>query len=121
MKEHSFERGYQKARRNPLTRQRLARNLRAMTDEQLSALTAAVNGKVAKDGWTVTGEGQLLTLYVAHSGASLTVSRINAFKVEGGLLLARTLREEQYALQRATVFAGATDSAGGSKRTAGFV
>lgn len=87
----------------------------------MSELVSAAGGKQDPDGWHVAGEGQSMTVYVASGGASLTVSKITAVKHSGGLLLARTQRDEEYVLQIKDVFAGAADRANVKRRAAGFV
>ena len=92
-----------------------------MTKEHLEVLLAGLGAEVDAEGWQVMGEGRLLTLYASHSGTGLTVSRIEAIKVSGDLLQARTQRGELFMLAREDVFAGSGDGHAASKRKAGFV
>jgi hypothetical protein len=93
-----------------------------MSPDHLSALLAAAEAKKDEKGWSKTKEGRLLTLYVAANGASLSVSKVQALRVEGMLVHAKTVKEELFILALETVYAGAVEapaSAGGRK--AGFV
>lgn len=71
-------------------------------------------------GWLVTADGRHATLYAAASGASLNVSRVEATRVEKGLLFARTTRGEVYVLTLSDVFAGAIETPRSESRKAGF-
>jgi hypothetical protein len=93
-----------------------------MTEEHLSALLAAAEAKKDDKGFLRAGEGRTLTLYVASSAASLTVSKVEALRAERDLLHARTTKGEVYVLALVDVYAGAVDASpatGGRK--AGFV
>jgi hypothetical protein len=94
-----------------------------MTGEHLDAILKTVQAKAERDGWHVLPEGQTLTLHVAHNGASLTVSRIEAVRTEGELLFTRNPKRELYALVKTDVFAVAVDGGGTTgqpARRAGF-
>jgi hypothetical protein len=92
-----------------------------MTEQHFSALLMASEAKKASDGWLKLPEGRHLTLYVAFNGASLTVSRIEAVRAEGGLVRARTVKGEVFVLALSDVFAGAADAPAAGGRKAGFV
>jgi len=92
-----------------------------MTEEHLSALLAVADAKKDSDGWLTPPEGRQLTLYVAANGASLTVNRIEALRVEGGLVKAKTVKSELFVLALADLFAGAVDAPVNTTRKAGFV
>jgi len=92
-----------------------------MTKEHLDQLLAGVGAELDGEGWHAMGEGRLLTLYAAHGGAGLTVSRVEAIKQAGGLLQARTQRGEVFMLALDDVYAGSGDGHGPTKRKAGFV
>ena len=49
-----------------------------MTGEHLDAILKVAGAKSEKDGWHALPEGSAMTLHVAHDGASMTVSRIDA-------------------------------------------
>ena len=92
-----------------------------MTGEHLDAILKGAQAKADKDGYQVVPEGGALTLYVAHDGVSLTVGRVEAVKVEGELVYARTARREVFALGRSDLFAVALEGAVGlPARRAGF-
>ncbi len=64
-----------------------------------------------------------MTLHVAHEGASMTVSRIEALRQDGELVFARNPKRELFALVRSDVFAIALEGepvAGKAARRAGF-
>jgi hypothetical protein len=92
-----------------------------MTQEQLDAILKQLSAKLDKDGWWVMSEGTLLTLHVAHDGASLSVPRIEALRVEGAIITARSPRREMHCIVRDDVFAAASDGGSGEKgRRPGF-
>lgn len=92
-----------------------------MTGEHLEAVLKSALAKPEKDGYVVLPEGANLTLYAAHDGVSLTVARVEALKVDGELVYARTARRETFALGRADLFAVALEGAVGQPaRRAGF-
>ncbi len=62
-----------------------------------------------------------MTLYAAHDGVPLMVSRVDAVRIDGDLVYARTARRETYSLNRADLFAVALEGATGQPpRRAGF-
>jgi hypothetical protein len=94
-----------------------------MTGEHLEAILKVAGAKSEKDGWHSLPEGSAMTLHVAHDGASMTVSRIDAVKQEGELVYARNPRRELFVLVRSDVFAVALEgesSVGKVSRRAGF-
>jgi hypothetical protein len=94
-----------------------------MTGEHLEAILKLAGAKTDKDGWATLPEGSAMTLHVAHDGASMTVSRIDALKHDGELVYARNPRRELFCLARTDVFAVALEgepSAGKVARRAGF-
>jgi hypothetical protein len=91
-----------------------------MTGDHLSALLASVDAKKDDKGWTVCPEGRLLTLYAAFAGASLNVNRVEAVKVEGDLIHARTSKGEVFVIAKQDVYAGASEGPAMSSRKAGF-
>jgi hypothetical protein len=92
-----------------------------MTQEHLAAILELISAKTDKDGWSIFGEGRGLTLYVAHEGVQLTVPRVEALMVKGGLMRARTAKGEVYLLALEDVFAAAAEAAAVNVRKAGFV
>ncbi len=92
-----------------------------MTGEHLEAILKNAQAKAEKDGYLALPDGAVLTLYVAHDGVSLTVSRVEAVKVDGEIVYARTAKKETYALGRSDLFAVALEGAVGQPvRRAGF-
>jgi hypothetical protein len=94
-----------------------------MTGEQLEAVLKSAQAKAEKDGYATLPEGATLTLYAGHDGVPLTVPRVEAVKVDGELVYARTARRETFALNRADLFAVALEGGGGAgqpARRAGF-
>jgi len=87
-----------------------------MTQEQLDAILKELGVKPDKDGFLAMPEGTLLTLHVAHGGASLAVTRVEAVRFESGIVYARTPRREVHAFAREDVYAVASD--GGGTQTA---
>ena len=94
-----------------------------MTGEHLEAILKVAGTKSDKEGWASLPEGTSLTLHVAHDGASMTISRIEAVKQDGELVFARNPKRELYVVVRSDVFAVALDgeaAAGKVVRRAGF-
>ena len=92
-----------------------------MTKQHLEALLAAAGAKTGSDGWANVEEGRSMTFYIASAGASLTVGRVEAVRATGDLLYTRSVRNEQFVLNLADVFAGAVDGPREGARKAGFV
>jgi hypothetical protein len=92
-----------------------------MVGDSLSTILEKANAKTDKDGLSVLPEGTSATLYASHNGVGLTVSRVDAVKVEKGLLHARTTKRETYVLELGDVFAVAFEGVQGTPaRRAGF-
>jgi hypothetical protein len=95
-----------------------------MTGEHLEAILKSAQakpGKDDKDGFMAVPEGATLTLYAAHDGVPLTVPRVEAVKIDGDLVYARTARRETFAISRNDLFAAALEGAVGQPaRRAGF-
>jgi hypothetical protein len=94
-----------------------------MTGEHLEAILKVAGAKSEKDGWQSLPEGSAMTLHVAHDGASMTVSRIDAVKQDGELVYARNPRRELFVIVRSDIFAVALEgesNAGKVARRAGF-
>lgn len=92
-----------------------------MTQEHWAALIEASGAKKDDKGFFSPPEGKLLTLYVSSGSATLSVQRIEAVRLEQGLVHARTKKGELFVLALQDVFAGAVEEAQGSSRKAGFV
>jgi hypothetical protein len=94
-----------------------------MTDKELDQILKTLKTSAEKDGFAVMPESGNMTLYVSHSGGTLTVSRVEGVKSEGDIVYARTAKKEIFAVARMDIFAVATEAANGvqARRTAGFV
>ncbi|WP_437681573.1 hypothetical protein [Sorangium sp. So ce131] len=94
-----------------------------MTDDIVQAALDAAEAKIDKEGWAELPEGRLLTLYAAHDGVSLQVTKIEAILRVDGLLKARSNKGETFLLARKDVFAVALDGGakGAQARKAGFL
>jgi hypothetical protein len=92
-----------------------------MTPEHLTALLTAAEAKKTDDGWVTLPEGRGLTLYLGSNGATLAVARVQALKVEGPLVHARTNKGEHYVIALADAYAGSVDAHSGTAKKAGFL
>ena len=91
-----------------------------MTEEHLNALLAAGEAKKDDQGSMRPAQGRTWTLYVVSGSASLTVSKVEALRVDKDLLHARTSKGELFIVSLKDVYAGAIDTPTGSARKAGF-
>ncbi len=94
-----------------------------MTGEHVDAILKVAAAKADKDGWVSLPDGNTMTLHVAHDGAAMTVSRIEALRQDGELVYARNSKRELFVVVRSDVFAVALESeaaAGRVVRRAGF-
>lgn len=94
-----------------------------MTGEHLEAILKLAGAKSEKDGWVTLPDESTMSLHVAHDGASMTVSRIEALRQDGDLVYARNPKREIFILVRSDVFAAALEAdsvPGRVVRRAGF-
>jgi hypothetical protein len=94
-----------------------------MTREELEQALKSLGAKNDKEGFWNVPENTTYTVYVSHDGGTLTVTRVEAVRGEGELVLARTSKKELFALVRSDVYALATEGQSGSsaaRRPAGF-
>lgn len=92
-----------------------------MTGQQIEAILKQASAKADKEGFLVLAEGAALTLYVSHDGASLTVPKVEAIRVDGELVHARTAKRETFCMAQTDVFALSLEAASGQPaRRAGF-
>jgi hypothetical protein len=92
-----------------------------MTQEQLDTILKQLSAKLDKDGWWAAKEGSMLAVQVAHDGVSMPLSRIEALRVEAGIVTARTHRREVHCFELEDVFAVSSDAGGDDKgRRPGF-
>jgi len=94
-----------------------------MTDEMLHAVLETAGAKLAKDGWHTLPEGRAMTLYAAHDGVPLTISKIEAVKVSQRVAWGRSSKGETYVLSLDDLFAAALDRGNDPQagRKAGFL
>jgi len=94
-----------------------------MTREELDLILKTLQLKAEKDGTLNLPDDSSATVYVAHDGASMSVSKVASIKAEGDLLFLRTQKKEVYAVARSDIFAIAVEGAAGgqpARRPAGF-
>jgi len=94
-----------------------------MTADHLETILKVAGARSEKDGWQTLPDGATLTLHIAHDGAGMTISRVDAIKQEGDLVFARNPKRELFALARVDLYAVALDgesTAGKVVRRAGF-
>jgi hypothetical protein len=90
-----------------------------MNAEELdAALNLAQAGN--EDDWRVLPEGKTLTLHVSSAGVGLAVSKVEAVRLSGTLVHARSARGDLYALVATDVFAFTIDGGETRGRKAGF-
>ena len=91
-----------------------------MTLDHLNAIIKAAEARKDDKGWWTTQEGRHVTLYASSGGSSLTVSRVEALRIDGVLVAARTVRGEEYFVALEDHFAGAVEPQAQGARRAGF-
>jgi len=92
----------------------------SMTGDQLGALLKLAEAGKADDGWSSVGK-HTLTLHTAFNGASLSIARIEAVKVSGSLVLAKSQRGETHVVILDNIFGGTIEPSRETGRKAGFV
>jgi hypothetical protein len=94
-----------------------------MTEEMLKAVLETAQAKIDKDGASALPEGRTMTLYAAHDGVSLTVSKVESVRVAQGIVRARNAKGETFVLAATDLFAAAIDagSESATARKAGFL
>ncbi|MGD0676802.1 MAG: hypothetical protein ABSC94_15420 [Polyangiaceae bacterium] len=94
-----------------------------MTGDHLDAVLKTAGAKVDKEGWLCLPDASTMTLHIAHDGASMTISRIEAVRQDGDLLYARNPKRELFVVVRTDIFAVALEgeaAVGKVVRRAGF-
>ncbi len=91
-----------------------------MKQSQFDSFLSSVPVEAGDDGWFQAPAERHLTLYAAHGGVALTVSKVEAVKIEGGLVWARTHKGEIYQVSLDDLFALAVDAPKQSDRKTGF-
>lgn len=96
-----------------------------MTEDTFRAVLETAQAKPDKEGWHALPEGRLLTLYTAHDGVSLVVTKVERVRQQKALVHARNAKGETFLLCLEDVFAASTDSSGerggAGGRKAGFL
>lgn len=94
-----------------------------MTDDLLRTILETAEAKQDKDGFHVLPEGRSLTLYGAHNGVSLTVTKVSALAISGDVIRAKSAKGQMYVLGRSVVFAANIEGTGDAPavRRAGFL
>lgn len=95
-----------------------------MTEEMFRVVLDTANAKIdGKDGWAALPSGRLMTLHLAHDGVPLTVGKIEAIKIQGAVIRARSSKGETF-VDLTDVFAagleGGSDPANPARK-AGFL
>jgi len=94
-----------------------------MTDDMLSAVLETAGAKTSKDGESRLPQGGTMTLYAAHDGVALTVTKIESMRRADGVVRARNVKGETFVVALEDLFAAAVDggaSADGARK-AGFL
>src|ERR1700722_11610007 len=94
-----------------------------MTGDYLQTVLKNAQAKTDKDGFANLPAGSTMTLSLAHAGVGLTVNRVEAVRVEGGVLEARMRsgKREAFMLSLEDLFAVSLEGAPGSPpKRAGF-
>ena len=95
-----------------------------MTSDQLASLLKALlevaEAQKAEGGWTSLGQ-YTLTLHAAFNGAQLSIAKIDAVKVVGALVYAKSARGETHVIRLEDIFAGTVEASRETGRKAGFV
>ena len=90
-----------------------------MNAEELEAVWNLAQVRT-EDDWRVLPEGKTLTLHIASAGVGLGVSKVEAVRLSGSLVYARSTRGDLYAFAASDVFACTLDGAEARSRKAGF-
>ena len=101
----------------------MERKCAVMTEDMFRTLLDDIGAKRDDEGILRLPEGQLMTLYAAHDGVSLTVAKVEALRVTNGIVRARSAKGETFFIAREDLFAMSVD--GGTQvqagRKAGFL
>ncbi len=95
-----------------------------MTDAMLTRILAESEARKEDGGEYRLSEGRRLTLYAAHAGVALTVTRVEGIRLlEDGQLVARNDKGDRYFLSLGDVFGVAADGSTttAANRKAGFL
>lgn len=85
-----------------------------MNQEEFGLITKGFKSKES-GGFATLAEGSHLTVYVAHAGATLSVSKVDGYRLDAGLLVLRTAKKETFHVRLDDVFAVAAEGAAGGQ------
>jgi hypothetical protein len=94
-----------------------------MTEAMFKAVLERAEARKSDDG-VVLPEGRTLTLYAAHDGTSLQVTRVTGLRLDAGIVEARDAKGETFLLSLEDVFAASVTGDATNKKTgrkAGFL
>ena len=80
-----------------------------MTDSMWNAVVEAAEVRREDSGRVVLPEGKSLTLYAAHGGVSLTVAKVSAARLEGGIVRAQNNKGDLFMVALEDLFAVAVE------------
>jgi hypothetical protein len=86
----------------------------------LQALLEVADANKVEGGWTSLGQ-YTLTLHAASNGAQLSFAKIDAIKIAGSLVQAKSARGETHIIRLEDIFAGTVEASRETGRKAGFV
>lgn len=94
-----------------------------MNDAMLTATLTAAGAKTGDKGIASLPDGRALTLYAAHAGVPLTISKIEKVQLIEGIVHATNGKGEIFLVAQDDVFATAIDggTAAAAARKAGFL
>lgn len=94
-----------------------------MTEEMLKAVLETAQAKSDGDGSATLPEGRFMTLYAAHDGVSLAVSKVESVRVAHHVVRAKNAKGEVFVLAMDDLFAAMIEpgSEGTTARKAGFL
>jgi hypothetical protein len=94
-----------------------------MIEAMLEAIFTEAQAKPNKAGERELSEGRRLTLYASHNGVGLTVTKVEALKIQGDTVIARNDKGERFFIALQDLFAAAVEGTGASAsgRRAGFM
>ncbi|HVH45850.1 MAG TPA: hypothetical protein VM925_26030 [Labilithrix sp.] len=90
-----------------------------MTREQIEAILKNAQAKLDKENGYVLPDGSNVTFHVAHDGASLAFAKLEAVKIDGELLYAKSAKQT-VAIVLSDVFAISVEGGNQPRRAAGF-
>jgi hypothetical protein len=95
---------------------------RLMTEDMLKVALEAAGAKMDEQGLTVLPERHTLSLYLAHGGASLSITRVVRLSLRGEMIKAEDDKGELFVAHLSDAFAASVSiPAGASMRKAGFL